>query len=213
MAGSLAVGFVGAAAHDLVPRSLAAFRAERPDVHISVHELGSAAQLRAVEEGRVDVGFVLLPADTPKLAIDVVSEERLVVVLPRDHRLAARSRIPLTALAEEDLVWMARRSEPQVLEVYLRLCHGAGFSPRIAYEVDHLQSMFGLVSAGLGVSHAPASIRDVAPSGVVCRALERPVIAAGIGMVHNPENRAPTLAAFLATVQELRRSSASKERA
>jgi DNA-binding transcriptional LysR family regulator len=147
---------------------------------------------------------VLLPADTPKLAIDVVSEERLVVVLPRGHRLAARSRIPLAALAEEDIVWMSRRSEPQILEVYIRLCHGEGFSPRIAYEVDHLQSMFGLVSAGLGVSHAPASIRDVAPSGVVCRALERPVIAAGIGMVHNPDNRSPTLAAFLALTNKTR---------
>ena len=198
MTGRIAVSFVGAAAIQVVPRALAAFRSARPDVHISVHELGSAEQLRAIEDGRVDVGFVLLPADVGKLALEVASEERLVVVLPRRHRLASRARLPLAALSGEDIVWMARRSEPRIFELYVSLCLEAGFSPRIAYEVDHLQSMLGLVSAGLGVSHGPASIADAIPAGVVCRPLVRPAVRANIGMVHSPANRSKTLAAFLA---------------
>ncbi|MEZ4309894.1 MAG: hypothetical protein R3F14_17795 [Polyangiaceae bacterium] len=38
--------------------------------------------------------------------------------------------------------------EPRLYELYLRMCLEAGFSPRIAYEVEHLASMLALVAAG-----------------------------------------------------------------
>lgn len=203
--GRLAVGFVSPAALRVLPETLSTFRAEHPGVQIAVHEIGTAEQLQAVEEGRIDVGFVLLPADAGKLALEPILSEPLMAVLPAAHRLARRTGVPLAALAEEDIVWMARRSEPRLYELYLRLCLEAGFSPRVAYEVEHLESMLALVAAGLGVSHAPASIGRTPRAGVVCVELRRPRVPAGIGMAHSPENRAPSLTLFLSVARRIGR--------
>ena len=211
--GRLAVGFVSPAALRVLPEVLAKFRVEHPSVEMTLLEGGTTDQLKAVEEGRLDIGFVLLPADARKLALEPALAEPLMAVLPAGHRLAGRPSVPLAALADEDIIWMARRSEPRLYELYTRLCLEAGFSPRVAHEVDHLESMLALVAAGFGVSHAPASIGATPRAGVVAAPLARPRVPTGIGMVYSRANRSPSLSSFLAAARRCLRSrpSASDE--
>ena len=56
--GRLAVGFVGSAMYSFVPELLRAFREQAPDIALRLHELGTTEQLRQLEDGRLDVGFV-----------------------------------------------------------------------------------------------------------------------------------------------------------
>lgn len=204
--GHLAIGFVSAAALRVLPATLSAFRAEQPGVQIAVHEMGTAEQLRALEEERIDVGFVLPPADAGKLAMETVYDEPLVAVLPVGHRLAKRKTVTLASLAGEDVVWMQRGSEPRLYERYLQVCLQAGYVPRIAYEVERLESMLALVAAGLGVSHAPASTGRTPRRGVVCVPMVRPRLRAGVGVAYSRENRSPSLAPFLAIARRIGRS-------
>ena len=50
----------------------------------------------------------------------------------------------------------------------MRLCHEAGFTPRIVQEAPQLD-IVSLVAAGLGVSILPASIRKIRRAGIVLR--------------------------------------------
>ena len=52
--GRLAVGFVGSAMYSFVPELLRAFREDKPDVGLRLHELGTTEQLRQLEDGRLD---------------------------------------------------------------------------------------------------------------------------------------------------------------
>ena len=67
--GRLAVGFVGSAMYSFVPELLRAFREQAPDIALRLHELGTTEQLRQLEDGRLDVGFVRLRGSRPGLAL------------------------------------------------------------------------------------------------------------------------------------------------
>src|SRR4051794_26735064 len=93
--GRLAVGFVGSSMYSVVPELLQAFRERYGDVALRLHELGTTEQLRQLESGRLDVGFVRPQRARPGLTIEPIHSERVVVALPDRHRLAAEPRLPI----------------------------------------------------------------------------------------------------------------------
>ena len=70
--------------------------------------------------------------------------EPLVLALPPKHRLAAKSRIPLSALANEAFVLPPRDVVPVFHDAILRLCREAGFVPHAPHEADHLQMIIAM---------------------------------------------------------------------
>ena len=194
--GELRIGFVGAAALGPLPLALESFRTQHDEVRLTLHELGTQSQLDALRVGQLDVGFILAPAEVGSFATHLISAEPLQVVLSSRHRLAHRKRLSLLDLAPEPIIWMVGRSEPQLRRHYISLCEAHGFRPNIAYEVDHIVSMLGLVAAGLGVSHAPRAARRLRPDGV--RLVElRPRMTAAILLVWLAANTSPVLQRFL----------------
>src|SRR3954447_11473489 len=67
--GRLDVGFVGSATYSVVPELLRAFRERFPDVGLHLRELGTTEQLRRLEDGRLDIGFLRPPGGRPGLAV------------------------------------------------------------------------------------------------------------------------------------------------
>ena len=56
--GRLAVGFVGSAMYALVPEVLGTFASRYGEVALHLRELTTSAQLRQLESGQIDVGFI-----------------------------------------------------------------------------------------------------------------------------------------------------------
>ena len=54
----------------------------------------------------------------------------------------------------------------RLLELVVAACAQAGFSPRIAQEVEQLHTLLALVSAGLGVSLVPGWVAAAQPAGI-----------------------------------------------
>jgi len=50
---------------------------------------------------------------------------------------------------------------PSLHQQVLDLCRKAGFEPRIAQEVEQIESTVGLVASGIGVALVPASLRKL----------------------------------------------------
>lgn len=195
--GDLRVGFASAAGFSPLPQALDAFKKACPDVRVRLVQQGTQRQLEALHSGELDVGLALAPADVGVFASRVLSEESLMVVLSTRHRLAHRKRLRLRDLASEPIIWMVNRSEPQLRRHYVELCEARGFHPNIAFEVDQIATMLGLVAADLGVSHAPRSAKRLRPQGVRFIPL-RPRIPSAVQLVWDPANPSPVLERFLA---------------
>jgi DNA-binding transcriptional LysR family regulator len=165
-AGRLIVGFVGSVIHTFLPEGLRLFRERFPDVELVLQELNTAEQIKSLHAGRIDVGFLYLDAQDSLLASQQLSQAPLMVVLPKKHALASRKSLDIRELAQEPFIANTRSSEPVVRDAFISLCHSAGFSPKIAQEAGHVQTVLGLVASGLGACLLPDFIKNIRRPGV-----------------------------------------------
>lgn len=200
--GRLDVGLFGSGVLDVIPRLLARFHRERPQVRIVLHNLTKTEQLQALRERRIAVGFNRLVPPEPDLAIETLLREPLVVALPSTNPLAARSTISLTALS----------GMPMILYPNLPL-HGLAHEVRAAFaaegaelvveqEVEDVLTAVALVAAGFGAAITTRSATNLRLPGVSFRPLQaRTLGELELCCLWRRQDPSPVLAAFLESVR------------
>ncbi|MDQ2646859.1 MAG: LysR substrate-binding domain-containing protein [Myxococcota bacterium] len=199
--GRVAVGYPSSLAYTGLVGLLRAFRAEFPDVELTVRELSITEQLDAIKNGQLDVGFVRAPIADPSLSAECVRREPLVIALPIDHALARQSRLELARLAEEPFVFFPRPRAPWFFDLLIGLCQKAGYNPRILQEVPQAD-VLSLVAAGFGISIMPESVREMRRADVVFR----PFVGAPtteLLLVWRSEDTSPSRRAFVNLVRQV----------
>lgn len=192
--GRVAFGFQHSMGLSLAPTLIGGFRREHPDARFELTQGPRDDVLDRMLRAEVDLCLVSPPpASDPQLETVPVSSEPLMAVLFRGHPLAGRSRLRLTELAEEDFV--ATRPGYGLRKIFTDLTAQAGFVPRLAFESEEMDTVRGLVAAGLGVALLPPGTTGPAPGTVEIPL--RPAAHRTIGLVW-PAQRAlpPTVRAF-----------------
>ncbi|MES2634946.1 MAG: LysR family transcriptional regulator [Pseudomonadota bacterium] len=169
--GRLRLAFVSTAGFSLLPQWVQAFRSQYPQVEFELVEATGDVQLRLLERGEIDAGFMLhspgfAPADLGHLRI---TREALVTALPAGHPLATARTLSLVAVLAEPLVIFPRRIVPSLHDAIFGMYHAARRTPQVAQEAIQMQTIVNLVSAGLGVAWVPDSVRQFQRPGVVYR--------------------------------------------
>ncbi len=205
--GRLAVGFVGSAMYSFVPELLRTFRDHAPDITLRLHELGTSEQLRQLEDGRLDVGFIRVPRARPELKIETVVEEPVVAALPDAHPLATHPLLRLADLEGEPLVLLTRAGAPGLREALAPAIDRLGGEERIVQEVTETQTVVGLVAAGVGVSLVPESMRALERAGVTYRPLDGEAPKVRLTMAWRAADDSAVLSRFL----EMARAAAPAE--
>ncbi|MGW7351432.1 LysR family transcriptional regulator [Streptomyces sp. Z26] len=194
-AGKVAFGFLHSLGWETVPGLIRAFRAEHPRVRFALVQNYGEAMLERLRAGELDLCLTspVPDPDDPDVVARRLDEQRLSLVVPDDHPLAARKRVRLAEAADEPFVTL----EPgyglrHMLET---LCAEAGFRPRIAFEGEETETIRGLVAAGLGVALLPPP--GIARPGVRELAVTAPRAVREIGLAWS-RGRAdtPPVAAF-----------------
>jgi DNA-binding transcriptional LysR family regulator len=183
-----------------MPAALARFRGEAPEVRVEVAPLGTRDQLEALRAGRCDVGFATWMTSARGLRVEPVRVSPLVALLPAGHRLAERAELRAQDFATEPLVALSRASEPLIWQRFSDGCARAGFTPRVALEVDQVDTLLAFVAAGLGCSFAPAHVHTLRVEGVVQRPF-LPTVPSGTVAVWNPDRLTPVAERFLTALR------------
>ena len=202
-AGTVHLGFVSSAAHEVLPRLLRALRERAPGIVVEPDELATSEQIAALDDGSLDVGVVRVPLLAPGLAMHPLITEPLVAALPDFHPLAGRKRIALSALADEPFVLWARRHNHMFHDMVIAACTDAGFRPQIAQEAGELGTILGLVAGGLGVSLVPASTQRARAEGIVCLPLQGQSVEIALALAWKDDRRMPIVDTLIATAKEL----------
>lgn len=174
--GALRLAFVSTVGFALLPQWVRAFRQRYPGVRLELIEATGDVQLQALIRGEIDAGFMLHSPGfaPPGLERLLIAPEPLVLALPEQHPLAARTPLRLDDVLSEPLVIFPRRIVPSLFDAIFGLYHAAGHSPQVAQEAIQMQTIVNLVSAGLGVAWVPDSVRQFQRTGVVYRSVEVP---------------------------------------
>lgn len=151
--GRLAMGFLGSATYGVLPEMLRGFRERYPQVQLQLQTMSNRQQIEAFREERIEVGILRpdLDESVDFLSTRTISHERLIAVLPSEHRLV-ETHLSLSGLANEDFILWPRSHGTRTRDRIIGLCERAGFNPRVVQESTELQTTLGLVAAGMGVS-------------------------------------------------------------
>jgi DNA-binding transcriptional LysR family regulator len=151
--GYLRVG-LGLSTLTLAPQLIAEFRRQYPKVNVTLNDLSSAEQGRRLLAGKLDVGFLRLPADSGLDAFPVL-DEALALAVPQHARW---KRIPanLEELNEQGFIGLARGRGPGLAAQIDRWCSEHGFVPRVTQQADDIQTVLAAVAAGVGAAFLPS---------------------------------------------------------
>jgi len=199
--GRLSLAFVSTADYSVLPPFLRDFRERFPQVQIDLREATTDIQLEELAAGRIDVGMLIPPLPERILAeIDYLPllSEPLVLAAPRGTPgLRGASSVRLKAFADLPLIVFPRKIAPRLHDAILSCFHEAGIAPRIGQEAIQMQTIVGLVSAGMGIALVPQSVSNLKRPGVEYRPLAGPVPVVETGVAWRRDNASPVLRAFL----------------
>lgn len=200
--GMLTIGAISTAMFDVLPGLIDQLKQQYPHLTVSVREIDSVEALPALEAGDIDLAFARLDGDLgPAIQSLPVRDDRLMVALPSDHPLAARSRISLSSLASEPLVMFSRKVSPVYFDNLIATCRASGFSPRVLHEVRSVASQIAFVSCGQGIALVPASLKKLAPDNVVLRPLTQKLNVVTTAVAWNSERPNPLVTELVAQFQ------------
>jgi DNA-binding transcriptional LysR family regulator len=202
--GTLVIGFPSGLHLNYIAPVIGAYKKSQSKVVLDYFHGLVGQQLKALRDGRIDIGFVTLPAPLEGFAHQVIWRVPFKVVLPHKHPLAKRKDFELSDLRGEDFVFCTRESRPEFYDEFFRHCSNAGFRPRIVKEVGgYPTNMLGLVSVGLGISVLPHFHQVERIQGIVWRPLTKPKLWTDFALTWRQPPTSPVVEQFTATAQKM----------
>jgi DNA-binding transcriptional LysR family regulator len=224
--GALTIGYGSLTLlHPLFRAAIKQFHESCPDVTLSLLEIGTSRQAKALAEGRIHAGFMHLapeavPARRSRVTGDAAEGEPalerlriqacgLGVVMPSEHPLARRKRLAIGDLAAEPFVVVSQSSVSVGYGLLFSLCQQAGFEPRVTQEVASVATLLNLVSVGVGIGLAVTGKGFSYPAGVKVVALEGVNYASTFALCWLKGPTEPVLDRFVQVVRELAQARAA----
>lgn len=156
----------------LFPNIFTGFRQKFPALELLVFEEGSLSARAMLEREELDLGLVILPETSTVLQTRPMVQEEIMFCVNPEHPLATRKTISFEELRQEPFVMLKEDSYHRRL--ILEECEKRGFSPRIVFSSNQIQTIKGLVANGVGVSFLfSMAARD--NSRLVCIPLAKPL--------------------------------------
>lgn len=167
--GLIRIGTFSSVATHWLPNIIKAFQKDHPNIDYELL-LGDYAEIEEwIAEGRVDCGFVRLPA-RPAFETIPLARDDLLAVLPEGHPLAESERVPASALCSEPFILLERGARTDVTEIFER----EGLSPRVRFTTWDDYAIMSMVESGLGISILPELILRRIPYRIVAKKLAVP---------------------------------------
>lgn len=202
--GHLSIGVASSAANSVLPSLLKQFRTQYPHVVIEMKELTVEQQLHQLEEQQIDIGLeVVSPLLLEQRGFNwhVLAEESLVVVLPKDHALAKKPRVPIKALANEPLILPSIQAFP-FYQSFLEQCALAGFQPRLLEKTTAtwMLTILSLVAAEVGLAILPSNVRSIQRENVVYKEISDLNLSRELLAIWRDDNESATLKRWLSVI-------------
>ena len=164
--GRLTIGIAGGTAESLLPRVFSDFRDRFPEIYLDIRLQSSGAQIEALVRGEIDAGFAISPLPRSGLFLYTLFRTGFVLQAPQSLCEEGAGKRHLSEYRDQSFIALANSVTPGYSARCDLLFEEAGFTPRIVQYADNRQTIMTLVSAGVGVSVAPALIEGSQRIGV-----------------------------------------------
>jgi DNA-binding transcriptional LysR family regulator len=211
LVGRVVIGCVGSATYSVLPALARTLRRELPGIDFAFRgEMLVPDQVAALLAGRIDLALLRPPVDEAALRVTTLRRESLIVALPEAHPLAARDRLTVADLRDEELIVHVGRGRSVMHGVVTALCREAGFEPKVRHEVAETSTLVTFVAAGLGVAVVPEPVAALGVAGATYRPLDGPA-RVDLAAATRADDESAALGRALAVLRRLTAPDAASE--
>ncbi len=151
------------ATHTFLPDDLAGFLQQHPQVSVSLEERTSADIARAVASGEIELGVLADSGNSEGLVLTPYRQDRLVLIAPRGHTLAARRQVGFAEVLVHPFVMLHAGSAIHTFTMNAAAALGRHLNVRI--QVRSFEAVCRMVGAGVGIGLVPRSAVPLAGQG------------------------------------------------
>ena len=167
--GLIRIGTFSSVATHWLPNIIKLFQKDYQNIEFELL-LGDYTEIENwIAEGRVDCGFLILPAK-PELESIFLEQDRLMVILPENHPLADLETFPLNGLLGEPFMLLEKGGKSEISEIFTT----HHLSPNIHFTTWDDYAIMSMVECGLGISILPELILKRIPYRIIKKELEIP---------------------------------------
>ena len=186
--GIIRIGTFSSVATHWLPNMIKFFKMDYPNIEFELL-LGDYTEIESwIIEGRVDFGFLRLPANAEMETLHL-EQDRLLVVMPQDHPLADGDKFPIIELLNSPFMLLEKGAKAEISEIFEK----HQISPTISFTTWDDYAIMSMVENGLGISILPELILHRVPYKIIAKELEVPAFR-NIGIAMR-EQKALSLAA------------------
>lgn len=167
--GLIRIGTFSSVATHWLPSIIREFQKDYPNIDYELL-LGDYTEIEEwIADGRVDCGFLRLPAH-PDFETIFLEQDNLMVILPESHPLAGCERFPVAALCDDPFMLLEKGAKAEVSEIFER----CGLTPDVRFTTWDDYAIMSMVESGLGISILPQLILKRIPYHIVAKELDVP---------------------------------------
>lgn len=151
--GEISLGFLHTLGTSYVPELIRSFGKKYPGIRFQLHQNSSQVLLNQLISGEMDLCLSYPAENVPQAEWNYLWSEELMLIVPAEHPFSKRKEISLEQIGKEPLI--SCRSGFGIRKITDELFEKADITPKIAFEVEEVNTINGLVAAGLGVAIVP----------------------------------------------------------
>ena len=151
--GTILLGFIQPLGSSFIPDLMGKFQKETPEIRFQLIQDTTKIIVSQIESAEIDVGFCSPQESIENLSTLPIMSLELFLIVNKEHRLAGKEEVDLCEVADDPFVLY--RPETALHDVIEKLCHDAGFHPKMSFEAFNERTVAGLVGAKFGVALIP----------------------------------------------------------
>jgi len=201
---SFVLGFLTGHEFEWLPAVMGIMRDELPNTEVVIHSLSSLDLADGLMRGKIDLAFLRHQLNTPGVVYTLLRNEPLIVLMPADHRLAARDAIRPQDIVEEQLIGVPAAKSPALRAVTDAYGAKLGIDLTPDFDVDNLSMAMSLVASTGGIALMPLYARNLLPSTVISRPLDGAPPTIELSLGYNEANTSPLLKTVVSKIGDLK---------
>jgi len=201
--GTIHIGYVLTTANTRLASIIKAFRHSYPGVAPDLAQLATSAQIAALKNRQLDVGFVRPPVHAPEIETEVIGEEKMVLAVSSEDPLARKKRLTWQDLNGKTVLSVHPTVANYYYESFYAACRKHSVKISVGPYSQDIHSSLWLVSTGYGVTPITESAREFASASLAFRDLPADGPTIQTVLAWRRDNSSPVLANFLRTVRSV----------
>lgn len=203
--GRLRVGFVGSATFGILPNIIRSYRANCPEVNLSLIPMNNADLHRALVSRELDVVFARPTLQDPEFLSKHLVEEKLILALPDIVDTGTRTVAKLERLMTHYLILYPERPRPSYADMVLKAIEDAGFQAPLRIWCMDLQTALSLVAVGEGVCIVPESVANAPRKGMKFLNIEPEIARTELSVNYRVDEQGVHVKNFVTIAQKVAR--------